>query len=138
MGDVSRRAVLGAGAGAVGVLAFGAGPARAQAPRAKTVKAAHIAPMPLRAHYARSVGRAFTAVHGGRTVQVKLSYIRNVDHVPASQSQRAFILIFVPTGRRHLSDGIYQLKRKGVPTHTLALTSVGSDGGLQAVVNRSA
>lgn len=129
MVDVSRRAVLGGGIGVLSLLAIGVVPSAAIATRESA---------PLRSHYESSVGEIFIASHDGRTAQVRLTHIRDVSHTSATQRPHAFILFFTPVGTKHLRDDIYTLRRRGVPTHTLLLSSVGSEGGMQSLINRSA
>jgi hypothetical protein len=47
-------------------------------------------------------------------------------------------LIFAPIGTARLHDAIYVLARTGVHTHKLFLSGIGTDGAMQAVVNRPA
>ncbi|MCW2765669.1 MAG: hypothetical protein JWO11_1628, partial [Nocardioides sp.] len=85
----------------------------------------------------KSVGRVFTARHGGHSVRVRLTDIRDLAPTTARQRPHCFILIFEPVGVARLQDAIYVISRNGVPTHRLFLSSFGSGDSLQAIVNRS-
>ncbi|MDT7650670.1 MAG: hypothetical protein QOI36_2076 [Pseudonocardiales bacterium] len=125
--DVPRRAVLGAGVGALALTAMGL-PASAGA--------ATTSP-PRRAHYAKSVGRTFTATRNGRSHTVKLAHIRDVAGTTSSYRDRCFNLVFTVGGTSDLPDEIYTVRRLGVPTHALFLSGLGGPGTVQALVNRS-
>jgi hypothetical protein len=146
MGDVSRRAVLGAGVGTVGLVALSAaGPdavaaAKDQARIGTTdASAAKASPMsaPLRSDYAEAVGRVFTATRDGRTYRVKLTHLQDLVHTTAKQRPHCFGLMFAPVGKARLHDGMYVLKRAGVRTHKLFISAVGTEGEMQAIINRS-
>lgn len=128
MGDVSRRTLLGGGVGAAGLVALGLGDAATAAPATAG---------PLRSHYAKSVGKVFTATRGGRTVKVRLVAIRTIGPTRQSQLSRSFTLVWAPTGGGRLQDGTYVLRRRRVQTHTLSLSSVGTSRRMQAVINRT-
>ena len=138
MTDVSRRAVLGAGLGVLGLLGLrtGAGAAEATAhrpPAASAVRSGpHVIDGPERAHFASSVGRSFAADLDGRRARLKLAHIRDV--AGAVDDNLSFNLIF--TAHRPLVDGIYTVRRRGVATHALFLSRVGPSTAMQAVVNR--
>jgi hypothetical protein len=125
MGALSRRAVLGGAIGAAGAVALGAGPAVAAANSA-----------PLRANYTGAVGEVFTAEHDGHRYRIRLTHIHELQHCKAKQRQHNFALIFAPVGHHKLPDAIYRLHRRGVRTHRLFLSSVGTERGLQAVIYR--
>lgn len=146
MGDVSRRAVLGAGVGTVGLVALGAAAPAAEAAvgtKGKTgttdSAAAKASPMsaPLRSDYAASVGRVFTATRDGHTHRVTLTHVQDLVHTTTKQRPHCFGLMFAPVGKAKLHDGMYVLKRKGVPTHKLFISAVGTEGDMQAIINRS-
>jgi hypothetical protein len=145
MGDVSRRAVLGAGASALGLAALGVGLPDAEAttrstPRTKARAAtAKATPMsaPVRADYAHVVGRVFTATRGGHSYRVKLTHLQDIAPATPKQRPHCFALIFAPVGKARLHDGIYVLRRAGVRTHKLFISSVGTERGMQAIINRS-
>ena len=130
MPELTRRALLVSGAGAMGVAALGTGESSAAAATSSTSA-------PLRAKYAKSVGKVFTAAIGSRTFSVKLVSIRDLSHTTAQQRPRCFMLVFAPTTTARLADGIYTLRRTGVPTHALFMSSVGSNRGMQVIVNRA-
>jgi hypothetical protein len=125
--DVPRRAVLGAGVGALALAAMGlptpAGAATTSPPR--------------RAHYAKSVGRTFTATRNGRSHTLKLAHIRDVAGTTSSYRDRCFNLVFTVAGTSDLPEGIYTVRRLGVPTHALFVSSLGGPRTVQALVNRS-
>jgi hypothetical protein len=125
--DISRRAVLGAGVGTLALAAMGL-PASAGA--------ASTSP-PRRAHYAKSIGRSFTATFNERSHTVKLAHIRDVAGTTSSSRDRCFNLIFTVEGTSDLPEGIYTVRRLGVPTQALFLSSLGDPRTVQALVNRS-
>ena len=128
MHEPSRRAVLGAGLGVLGLMVIGVDQSAADA---ATVSA------PLRDDYAPAVHKVFIARHGGRTHRVTLTAVQNLPHTSAAHRRYCFSLLFMPTGRAVLPDGIYRLERAGVPTHSIFLARVGTGRTLQAVVNRA-
>lgn len=128
MGDVSRRAVLGAGAGLIGLVVLGVDEPDASAATPR---------LPRRSDYSRSVRGVFTATHGKRTYKVRLTRIHDVAGTRAKQRESSFNLVFTPVGRTRLPDGIYAVRRRGVRPHTLFLSGVGTNGAMQALVNRS-
>lgn len=127
MGEITRRAVLGVGAGAIGVVTLGVGPAAAAATPGSA---------PVRADYAGAIGRVFTAEHAGHRFRVRLTHVRDVSPTTAKHRPYCFVLIFAPVGGLHLRDGIYTLHRRGVAAHRLFMSSVGTDRRMQAVINR--
>jgi hypothetical protein len=129
MGDVSRRVVLGAGAGLAGLVALGFDEVDA-------VAAASANSTPVRSNYSKAVGKVFTAVHAGRSHRLRLTHIRDVAPATAAQRPHCFNLIFSPVGTVRLHDAIYVLHHSGVNTHRLFLSAIGTDGTMQAVVNR--
>jgi hypothetical protein len=130
MGDVSRRAVLGAGMAVAGVAALGFGETSAEA-----ATVSHV--VPIRSHYAKSLGKTFTATAHGRTYHLKLAHIRDLSHATAKQAQRSFVLVFAPANGAHLPDGTYALHSAKVGAHYLFLSAIGTARGMQAVVNRT-
>jgi hypothetical protein len=129
MDSLSRRAVVGAAAGAAGLVAVGAADARTPGLDRKVSA-------PLRSHYAGSIGRIFTARQGGRTVRLRLTAIRDVVPTSARQRSRCFILVFAPVGKVSAPDAIYLLRRSGVRTHRLFLSAFGTRHAMQAIINR--
>jgi len=128
MHEPSRRAVLGAGLGLLGLVIVGVDESAADA---ATVSA------PVRADYASAVHNVFTARYGGRTHRLTLTAVQNLPHTSAADRRHCFSLLFTPTGRTVLPDGIYRLTRAGVPTQSLFLARIGTGRTLQAVVNRA-
>jgi hypothetical protein len=138
MGDVSRRTFLGAGAGTFGLIALGINESVAGATATPSVTSmTSDMSAPLRADYAPSVGRVFTARHAGHTHRVTLSRIHDLSPTSAKQRSHCFAMVFVPVGRTRLEDGIYTLRRSKAVTHKLFLSSLGSTGSMQAIINRS-
>jgi hypothetical protein len=144
MGDVSRRAVLGASISTLGLVAFGIGAPGAEAAAKSSTKplargAAKPAPAsePVRADYAHLIGRVFTVTRDGHAYRIKLTHLHNLPATTAKQHPHCFALIFAPVGKARLKDGVYLVRRSGTRTHKLFLSSVGSHGGMQAIVNRS-
>jgi hypothetical protein len=132
MGDVSRRAVLVTGAGIAGLAALGFN--EVDAAGATTAPNS----TPVRSNYTKAVGKVFTAVHAGRVHRLRLTHVRDLSPTSAAQRPHCFNLIFAPTGKARLSDAIYVLDRPGVHPHALFLSGMGTDGAMQAVVNRPA
>jgi hypothetical protein len=128
MHNPSRRTVLGAGLGLLGLVVVGVDESAADA---ATMSA------PVRADYTAALHKVFTVRHGGRTHRLTLTAVQNLPHTSAAHRQRCFSLVFTPAGSSVLPDGIYALKRVGVPTHSLFLARVGTGRALQAVVNRA-
>jgi hypothetical protein len=128
MFEPSRRAVLGAGLGLVGLAVIGT-----EQPAAD----AATPPGPVRHDYAWSMGKVFTVHHAGRSHRLTLRAVQNLPHASAAHHRYCFSLLFTPAGRTALPDGIYTVKRKGVPTHSLFLARIGTGRTLQAVVNRA-
>jgi hypothetical protein len=126
--DVPRRAVLGAGMGALALAAVGL--------PASAAGAATTSPL-RRAHYAKSVGRTFTAMRNGRSRTMTLAHIRDVAGTASSYRDRCFNLVFTVAGNSDLPEGIYTVRRLGVPTYALFLSSLGGPRTVQALVNRS-
>jgi Zn-dependent alcohol dehydrogenase len=127
MTDVARRAVLGAGVSTLALAALGlAAPADAATTS-----------LPRRADYATSVGRTFTATRNGRSHTVTLAHIRDVAGTKSSYRDRCFNLVFTVAGTRDLAEGIYTVRRLGVPAHALFLSRLGAPRTVQALVNRS-
>jgi hypothetical protein len=127
MHEPSRRTVLGAGLGLLGLVVVGV-----DAPAAEGVSVL----APQRRHYTPALHKAFTVRHAGRSLRLTLTAVQNVPHTSPAHRQDCFSLLFTPAGRTVLPDGIYMLKRAGVPTHSLFLSRVGTGRTLQAVVNR--
>jgi hypothetical protein len=121
---MTRRAVLATGTGAVVLAGLGQGSAEA------AVTA------PLRSHYARSVGRVFVLRRGRVSVRARLVAIRDLSPVRRTDRPTCFTLVFEPLRGRKVGDGIYAVRRPGVPVHRLFVSTAGSGRRMQAVVNR--
>jgi hypothetical protein len=134
MSEVSRRAVLTAGVGAFGLLAIGTASSPTAATAAPKAKATVVPPA--RSHYAHAVGKTFTATHGRSTYALKLAHIRDVDGTTAKQRDQCFNLIFAAAGPTQPPEAIYALTRKGVLTHSLLVSRLGSGQSMQALVSR--
>jgi hypothetical protein len=135
MVQVSRRAVLGAGAVAlVGGLVAGLGPLPANAATAAVATASTLPPLD-RSSYSSWVGAPFTAEHAGTTHSITLARIHDVDGASNAQAQSCFALVF--TARTRLPEGIYAISRRGVPTRQLFLGHLGAGTAMQVLVNRS-
>jgi hypothetical protein len=128
MQEPSRRTVLGAGLGLVGLAVVGTG---------ETSAGAAPVAAPARHHFAPSVGKVFTARLGGHTHRLRLTAVHDLPHTSRSQRDRCFSLLFAPTGRAALPDGIYRLRLGRGAAHSLFLVHVGTGRTLQAIVNRS-
>lgn len=95
--------------------------------------------MPLRSQYVKSLGRTFTARHGGRRYQVRLSHIDDVAGATHAMREHSFNLIFTaPDG---MPDGVYAIARPGLRTHSLFLSRIGTvkrgRATMQALINRT-
>lgn len=128
MREPSRRTVLGAGLGLLGLAIVGVDGSVAEA---ATTTA------PVRGDYTSAIRKEFTVQHGGRTRRLTLTAVQNLPHARAAHGRYCFSLLFTPVGRTALPDGIYRLKRPGLPAHSLFLARVGTGRTLQAVVNRA-
>jgi len=128
MHEPSRRTVLGAGLGLLGLVVVGVDEPTAEAATASA---------PARRHYAPAVGKVFTTHHAGRTYRLRLTAIQNLQHASSAHREQCFSLLFEPVGRAALHDGIYRLRRAGRPTHSLFLVRIGTRRTLQAIVNRA-
>jgi hypothetical protein len=130
MPDVSRRVVLTAGAGLAGLVVLGFDETDAAA----ATGAANS--KPLRSNYTKAVGKVFTAVHAGRTHRLRLTHVRDLAAASAAHRPHCFNLIFTPVSKARLHDAIYVLAGPDVRTHKLFLSAIGTDGVMQAIVNR--
>lgn len=124
----TRRTVLGAGLGVLGLAIVGV-----DAPAAEAA-----APSGLRRRdFTSSLRKTFVTHHGGRTHRLRLTAIQNLPHASAAHHDQCFSLLFTPAGRAVLPDGIYRLKRAGHPARSLFLVRVGTGRTMQAIVNRA-
>jgi hypothetical protein len=128
MPEPCRRTVLGAGLGLIGLAVVGVERSAAEAATASG---------PVRSDYASSVGKGFTVQYGGGTYNLTLTALRDLPNAKVAYSQYCFSLLFTPSGTTSLPDGIYAVKRPGVPTYSLFLGRVGTARCLEAVVNRA-
>lgn len=124
----SRRTVLGAGLGLLGLVVVGID---------ETAADAATASVPVRQHYTPALHKVFTVHHAGGSHRLRLTAVQNLPHSSAAHRPYCFSLLFTPLGRTLLPDGIYRLQRTGVPTQLLFLSRVGPGNTLQAVVNRA-
>ena len=129
MPETSRRTVLGAGLGLLGLVVVGVDDS--------TAEAAPTAHPPARRDFTPLLHKVFTTRHGGRTHRLRLTAIHNLPHAAAAHRQQCFSMLFTPVGGAVLPDGIYHLKRAGRPAHSLFLVRIGTGTTLQAIVNRA-
>lgn len=131
MPDFSRRGVLGSGLGVtvLGLIGLGGFDSASAAPRRQL----------RRSQYLKSVGRTFTAQHGGRGHELRLNRIDDVQGATGAMREGSFNLIF--TARSAMPDGVYAMSRPGVPTHSLFLSRVEQTKHdrftMQALINRT-
>lgn len=128
MQQPSRRTVLGAGLGLLGLVVVGVDESNAEAATAAA---------PARHQYTPALGKVFTTHHAGRTDRLRLTAIQNLPHASPAHREQCFSLLFEPLGRAVLHDGSYPLRRPGQPTHSLFLVRIGTGRTLQAIVNRA-
>lgn len=97
------------------------------------------ATLPRRSDFEPAVGGVFRAVDGERTVDLILRSVEDIAGAEPGDEDR-YSLLFTAPGFS-AADGIYTLRRSGVPAATLFLSLVGPRGltrTLQAVVSRTA
>lgn len=97
------------------------------------------ATLPRRSDFEPAVGGVFRAVDGERTVDLILRSVEDIAGAAPGDEDR-YSLLFTAPGFS-AADGIYTLRRSGVPAATLFLSLVGPRGltrTLQAVVSRTA
>ncbi|GAA1934416.1 DUF6916 family protein [Nocardioides hwasunensis] len=128
MREISRRTLLGVGAGTVGVAVVDGGAAHAAG---RGVSPTNIR----RSHYTGSLGKTFTIRHEGRTIRLVLKRIDDLG-AGTTKPERQFALSLENPRGKVVPDGIYVLRRRGVPRHRLLLSGCGQDGRMQVVVNR--
>ncbi|REK73002.1 hypothetical protein DX116_05270 [Aeromicrobium endophyticum] len=90
---------------------------------------------PSRSDYASSIGEIFEASDRRGTVRLRLTHADDMTAPGASKRSQTYALIFEPVEGDRPDDGIYALRRRGVPTHDLFVSAVGPDKTLQAIVN---
>ena len=136
MAHLTRRAALSSGAGMLALVATQLAPASAEA-RTSRGRPALLGEAALRRNqYLPHVGKVFHAEHDGQVHRLRLVSAEHHDVSKALRNDR-FTLVFKPVGHGHLEDAIYILRRPGVPTRALLLTSLGTAGRLQAVISRA-
>jgi hypothetical protein len=138
---VSRRAVLTAGLGAVGLGALALAAPSTIAFAETSVDDAHGASgLPVRSHFVSSIGKAFTATTATGTFVLTLTGIHDLVPSTVADDENRFNLVFT-TEHLGFTEGIVTLRRTGVPTSTLFVSSIGhvtATQSLQALVNRQA
>ena len=93
---------------------------------------------PLRRTTPQAVGRVFTATRDGHTYRVKLTHIQ--DLVPTTAKQRPHCFgADVRAGRQGTAAGrdVRVEAQAGCATHKLFISAVGTEGDMQAIINRS-
>jgi len=134
MVEVSRRSVLGVGAGTIAALTVGV----EQSANAATASVGSHAGPPARSHFSGALGAIFTARNGTGAHKLRLDHVEDLR--PAGDRSKCFSLIFSVRGKaKTIPAGIWTLSRPGVPTHDLFISPVGdaSTVCMQAVVNRA-
>ena len=124
----SRRTMLGGGLGALGVAIIGLEQPMARAATAQG---------PLRNDYVAPVGKVFNVQYAGETCRLTLTALEDLPNAKPADAEYCFSLMFRPAGTIVLPDGIYTLRRSGVPRHALFLGRVGTGRAVQGVVNRA-
>ncbi|WP_133161076.1 DUF6916 family protein [Microterricola pindariensis] len=145
--EVSRRAVLAVGAGAVGVVAVGAfttpavaGGIAQLAPAIPAFTPAPSAGLPVRSHFAGHEGETFVATFAETPFAVTLTAIDDVPPAIGTDDENRFNLIFTAPGVSMLPSGIAEITHPAVPAATLFASPAGDSPKrqLQALVNRDA
>lgn len=136
MSHLTRRTALGSGAGMLALAATQLAPALAEAKTPHRRPALLGEPALHRNQYLPHVGKVFHAEHDGHVHRLRLVAAEHHD-VSSELRNDCFTLVFKPVGHGRLEDAIYILRRPGVPTRALLLTSLGTAGRLQAVINRA-
>jgi hypothetical protein len=134
MSNFTRRSMLAAGVGAVGVGIVG-GPTGAFA----SAIGGKPSGLPARSQFAPAVGTLFTASADKARHKLKLVDILDVPPVTVPGDELAFNLLFEEPGGLRLVDGIYKLTSVRVPSCTLFLSPVDHPGHqprVQALINR--
>jgi hypothetical protein len=90
---------------------------------------------PSRSDYVSSIGEIFEATDRRGTVRLRLTHADDVTAPGATKRSQTYALIFEPVEHDRPADGIYALRRRGVPTHDLFVSAVGPDTAMQAIVN---
>jgi hypothetical protein len=138
---VSRRAVLTAGLGAIGLGTIAlVAPSTIALAETSLDDANGASGLPVRSHFVSSVGKPFTATNAAGTFTLTLKEIHDLTPSTVADDENRFNLIFVSRDLG-FTDGIVTLRRRGVPTSTLFISSIGqvtTTQSLQALVNRQA
>jgi hypothetical protein len=138
---ISRRAVLTAGLGVIGLGAIAlAAPSTIAFAEISVDDANGASGLPVRSHFASSIGKPFTATTESGTFTMTLKAVHDLVPSTVADDENRFNLIFT-SGHLGFSDGIVTLRRTGVPTSTLFVSSIGqvtATQSLQAIVNRQA
>lgn len=129
MADVTRRRVIRGGAAVLGATALGFD---------TVIGGGAASATPSRSDYASSIGKVFEAFDRDGTTRMRLTHADDATPAGAPSRFRSFVLVFEPVDGRGLDDGIYGVRRRGVPTHDLFLSNIGGGVTLQAVVNGTA
>lgn len=90
---------------------------------------------PSRSDYTSSIGEIFEASNRRGTVRLRLTHADDMTAPGATRRSQTYALIFEPVEGERPDDGIYALRRQGVPTHDLFVSAVGPGKTLQAIVN---
>lgn len=131
--EVSRRALVGAGAAATGVVLLDDSVASARA------RADRDAPGgPVRSHYAAAVGQVFSLVGPRGAVRARLRRVGDVPAAAGADRELCFTLVFSPLASRPVGDAIWSVRRRSMPSHDLFLSALGREGDVQAVIDRRA
>jgi hypothetical protein len=130
---VTRRSMLAAGVGAVGVgLVSGPTSAFAASPDRRATG------LPVRSQFVPALGSLFTARGGSTRHRLKLVEILDVPPTTVPDDENAYNLLFEQAGGPRLADGIFTLTSVRAPSCTLFLSPVDLPGRhrVQALVNR--
>ncbi len=145
MPEVSRRTAMTAGLGglslAAAAIATQLGPTQASAAPSVTANpnALEAGVEPTRSLYLPAVGSTFRASDGTRTIDITLATVEDLASAKSPGDEGRFSLLFTTLGFL-AGDGIFTLRRSGIPTTTLFLTPIGPRGAtrtMQAIVNRT-
>ena len=125
MADVTRRGVIGGGVAVLGVAMLGF----------DAVIGGAASATPSRSDYASSIGEIFEASDRRGTTRLRLTHADDTTPPGATRRSQGFVLLFEPLDGDRLDDGIYGLRRSGVPAHDLFLSGIGDKATVQAVIN---
>lgn len=125
MTQATRRSVIRGGVVVLGAAALGF----------DTVLGGAATAAPSRSDYRSSIGEIFEASDRRGTVRLRLTHADDMTSSRATKRSETYALIFEPVDGDRPDDGIYALRRRGVPTHDLFVSAVGPDTAMQAIVN---